>query len=69
MTDKASQTEYETAIAADLHAAPAKELGAKVLKQMLSVTTSSALTDIHAEIATAAASGDDEKLVKLFEEL
>ena len=69
MTDKASQTEYETAIAADLHAAPAKELGAKVLKQMLSVTTSSALTDIHAQIATAAASGDDEKLVKLFDEL
>ena len=69
MTDKASQTEYETAIAADLHAAPAKELGAKVLKQMLSVTTSSALTDIHAQISAAATSGDDEKLVKLFEEL
>ena len=69
MTDKASQTEYETAIAADLHAAPAKELGAKVLKQMLSVTTSSALTDIHAQISAAASSGDDEKLVKLFEEL
>ncbi|KRC94323.1 hypothetical protein ASE33_06860 [Pseudomonas sp. Root9] len=69
MTDKASQTEYETAISADLHAAPAKELGAKVLKQMLSVTTSSALTDIHAQISAAATSGDDEKLVKLFEEL
>lgn len=69
MTDKASQTEYETAITADLHAAPAKELGAKVLKHLLSVTTSSALTDIHAQIATAASSGDDEKLVKLFEEL
>ena len=69
MTDKASQNEYEAAVAADLHAAPARELGAKVLKHLLSVTTSSALTDIHAQISAAATSGDDEKLVKLFEEL